>query len=466
MKNLRTLGIAAPQLQFENVPLVSDINLYEFDMIVYQPWGVFSGKETTSYAKAAPIRNKLTEITEWVKRGNTIIVVLSRVPAAKYNEHDRVSGSLGYVNLLTAPLFDGAKFTPIAGSRIENAGSQSAAVFFDPIRDQLKYAYIISHAAMRPLLRVSGAATNSEAQIVAGWIPQGAGRVVLVPPIDADPSSASQGNYINSLPTLLNCLESQRHDLPSWIDRWRSAEAWANLNKIGNARTQIEKIENEIAHHQSLLSQERWLYDLFAETGELFASAVKAAFVELGFIAVDGPHPRADILVRLDDKIGVIEAKGLEGSAKETNLRQAERWIAEVNHTLAASPEERRRDADLRRYGELLETLNIPLDVPFNGVTKGIMVIGTFRKTPLDERIEASFPDQLLRPLNRSFVCALTGLQLFTMVMASRRDPTLRIQFAQSVLSANGVYVQDNATLQWTNHLTEKGDDDPETVNL
>jgi hypothetical protein len=129
--------------------------------------------------------------------------------------------------------------------------------------------------------------------------------------------------------------------------------------------------------------------------------------------------------------------------------------VAEVNHTLAASSEERTRDADLRRYAEQLETLGIQLDGAAEIATKGFMIIGTFRKTPLDSRKEHSFPDQLLRPLNRSSICALTDLQLFCMVLDARRNQGLKEKFANTLFSTNGVYSEHNDQSCWRDHLTD-----------
>jgi hypothetical protein len=455
MDNLRTLGIAAPDLKFENVTLVSDINLREFDIIVFQPCSVFMGKDDVLDRTVAIVERKLIQLADWVKLGNTIIVVLSRVPSVSYRLNNSGRNPLKYLDLLAGPLFAQSLFVVVSGSRIEYAGGPGAKDFFENLNGTLKYEYVIRHPTIEPLLRVSGANTNADAQVVSGYFGLGKGRVVLVPPIDADPSSSAQGDYLNSLPGLLSCLESQAQDLPDWIDRWQTASERAKRAEIQSGRLQIERLHADITKHEFEIAKDRWLFNLFAETGDIFADAVKKAFLELGFDVIEGPHPRADLLIRLDTQVGVIEAKGLEGSAKETNLKQAERWGAEVNHTRVASSDERKRDADLRRYAERLQALKVPLDIESESDTKGIMVIGTFRKTPLDKRTEPDFPDQLLRPLRRSSICALTGLQLFSMVMAARRDVSLKQRFAASILSANGPYSFDAEQIAWTEYLND-----------
>jgi hypothetical protein len=95
--------------------------------------------------------------------------------------------------------------------------------------------------------------------------------------------------------------------------------------------------------------------------GDSFKIAVAAALSELGLRVVDGPHPRADLLVSDGTRLGAVEAKGLEGSARENNLRQAERWTAEVRSAVSSTPERRAADPDLPRYAEQIEKLGIPV---------------------------------------------------------------------------------------------------------
>lgn len=141
--------------------------------------------------------------------------------------------------------------------------------------------------------------------------------------------------------------------------------------------------------------------------------------------------------------------KGLEGSAKEANLRQAEKWVAEVNHALADPTSS---DPDLYRYTQLLTELGIVLDEQKTIDTKGIMVIGTFRKTPLDERTQPDYPDQLLRPLSRSNICAITGLQLFAIIMETRLHPEKKKSIANEIFQTSGIFPNN---LAWDTYITK-----------
>jgi hypothetical protein len=93
-----------------------------------------------------------------------------------------------------------------------------------------------------------------------------------------------------------------------------------------------------------------------------------------------GPRGRADLITYDGKRVGAIEAKGLEGGAKEANLRQTERWVADVRSALVATEDQKKADIDLAHYAERLVELDAPVGSEETTVEcKGIMLIGTFR---------------------------------------------------------------------------------------
>jgi hypothetical protein len=172
----------------------------------------------------------------------------------------------------------------------------------------------------------------------------------------------------------------------------------------------------------------------------------------LGLQVVDGPHPRAD-LIAFDASYGLmaIEAKGLDGCAREQNLRQADRWVADIKAACLAAPEDLEMYVDLKRYAEQLTELGVALPTPDNVRVKGAMVIGTFRKLPLDKRVEPDFPDAVTRAVNRSGVCGLTGLQLMCAVLKCRQEPAAKSAIIEQLFSTNGHLLQEYS---WSDFLS------------
>jgi hypothetical protein len=164
----------------------------------------------------------------------------------------------------------------------------------------------------------------------------------------------------------------------------------------------------------------------------------------------DGPHPRADLLASNGVRAAAIEAKGLDGNAREANFRQVERWKAEVNSAQTLPEDERASDPDLRRYAEKLGFLGEFSDEPGN--CKGLMVIGTFRNTLLDKRNLPDFPDNVARLLAQAGVCGLSGLQLCGLVLMARQDPTIKEKIVDTMYSTSGVL---KMALNWREFLKE-----------
>jgi hypothetical protein len=169
---------------------------------------------------------------------------------------------------------------------------------------------------------------------------------------------------------------------------------------------------------------------------------------ELNLTVVEGPHPRADLLATNGVRFAAIEAKGLEGPTKEKDVRQVVQWMAEVDRALA--PDDEQMDADLCRYVELLATLKLETQKDGSDC-KGLLIIGTYRKLPLAERVEESFPEPVTRVLARSDVCALTGLQLLGLVLEGRRDPSLKPMIIKELFETRGVLKR---ALNWNEFLT------------
>jgi hypothetical protein len=225
--------------------------------------------------------------------------------------------------------------------------------------------------------------------------------------------------------------------LPDWASGYRIADEAAAQGNIADLTAQISKLESAVQGEEERLSEAARLKVLFAGSGDEFVAAVSDALSELGLRVIDGPHPRADLMA-FDDARGIlaVEAKGLDGCAREANLRQTERWAADVKSARAASAEGPVQDVDLQGYADQLTALGVPTELEIE--VRGLMVIGTFRKTPLDKRIEPDFPDAMMRTLSRSSVCALTGLQLLGMILQVREDPSMKQKLVEQIFTTNG----------------------------
>jgi hypothetical protein len=434
--------------------LMSTENLSEFSTIIWFPetlaLELLKGSAAMSFDTMERALFRLIEIEQWLREGHSLIVSVPQFETIPVQSESAQAAP--QVDLTTLDIFGGIAFSSASGGRVALCGPAEAMALLQPFVGKVRYRSILESKDLRPLMRVHRA-RNGQAQIVAGFRKVGAGTLVLVPPIAADDVS-EQERFLKALAALPLQLRFVPAVLPEWVKNfWTEDEATAR-SAISSAQESISALEAEIACQQEVIAEASSLKQLIAGTGDPFKDAVAAGLKELGLEVVDGPHPRADLLAFDGSALIVVEAKGLDGPIRENNLRQIERWTAEARATLSATPEERAADPDLIRYAEQIEKIGAPLAQQPPLHCKGVMIIGTYRNTPLDERKGADFPDAMARKIAMAHVCALTGLDLFVLLMLARANPALKGDTVQRLLETNG---RLNVTSDWQAHLRKMG---------
>jgi hypothetical protein len=116
-----------------------------------------------------------------------------------------------------------------------------------------------------------------------------------------------------------------------------------------------------------------------------------------------------------------------------------------VNLALAVGSEGRKGNPDLIQYAEKLTELGLDVSAPIPDMEcHGLMIIGTFRKMPLDTRPSDSFPSPVARLIARSNAYALTGLDLYCLLQETRAMPNLKQEITNKLMTAVGVVVQQD----------------------
>jgi hypothetical protein len=265
-------------------------------------------------------------------------------------------------------------------------------------------------------------------------------------------------NPIKALPELPTRRSSSRSPLPDWVSNFQTNDEIATLRKLTKLKSEMGDLKQRIELQQQALLYLEELKQLVAGSGDDFRDAVAAALTALGLKVVDGPHPRADLLATNGKRLFAIETEGLDGCARESNVTQASRWAADVDSTLWLAADE--RESDLLGYAEQIAKLNIEIQDDPDQYCKGIAVIGTFRKIPLDQRTEQDFPEPVMRMLNRSKVCAMTGLELFSVCVRSRGHAELRSAFQEALFTTDGVFEMSNGWLSFLTSASAQGTPD------
>lgn len=119
--------------------------------------------------------------------------------------------------------------------------------------------------------------------------------------------------------------------------------------------------------------------------------------------------------------------------------------MAEIDNIMSLPPDEQSKDQ--KNYAKIITSLGASVT---EVDCKGILIVGTFRRTPLDDRTEPDLPDPVAKRLGTRDVCILTGSQLLGLVLAGREDPTLRNTFVQQLMNTRG---RLQSAIDWTKFL-------------
>jgi hypothetical protein len=331
------------------------------------------------------------------------------------------------------------------GTRLEIANGRAASALVAPFLKGMSYRAVLTGGNLVPLVYAHRAKAGEKA-VVGGYVEVGRGHVYFIPSC----SSNERDEFYRALAGLAECGDRTVEDLPPWTSSFRTENEAATLARIESLNTQRQQIDALIAEEGAGLDEEGRLKHLLSGTGRGFLLAAMAALSELGLRVVEGPNSRADLIASGEGRYIAIEAKGIDGAARERQYRQVERWMAELNLALHVEPTEAEEDIEIKQYAECVAAVRLP---EYDGSdAKGLLVIGTFRKTALSERCERDFPDTVERLLSRTDTCGMTGVQLFGLVMAIRKDPALRPSILKEIITTRGLLARAN---DWTTFLTK-----------
>jgi hypothetical protein len=297
----------------------------------------------------------------------------------------------------------------------------------------MSYRVVLDGPSLNPLLTVrTTQKTTGRPDVVAGFVRVGDGLIIYVP--DAQGPGQPYWRALEALPTKLRDVSKSR--IPAWTDGFRTKWEADAFDAVGTRKAEVALLTKQIEGFEAQIDSERSLKRLFVGSGTEFEQAVADALRELGLQVVNGPHPRADLLCTNGRRVAAVEAKGVDGGAKEEYVRQVMMWMPEVD--AARFLKSSGTDPQLDGYVQRLEKLDLSA-IDEGTDCKGILVLGTFRQLPLDQRPQPDFSDNPVAVMVRQDICALTGLQLFGLVMEVREDPTRKETIASALFETRGV---------------------------
>lgn len=429
---------------FENVTYLGDESLHEFHAVVFFASGVANEFRRLGVEPGYTIYNNTIEqiasrvefaqrrFLQWLSEGHVLVVVLD---ASLLFPYLTTSEARDGFDLLGPDIETSENLEPYKGQRVRACGG-----LLKEWEENIHYKFRILDADATPLLEVATA--KSQDQHLVGAVRRiGNGHVVLTPPPLFAPGEESRVadyyTYLSSVPAL---LKRASDDLPNWVNEYCTEDESRVHETIDELDAKIAELNYNIEQCREQLAEFRRAKRLFADYDNGFREAVAEALAVLGFNVVEGPEHHADLVAYDGDVLIAIEVKGLEASAKPNDVSQATRWKADVACALDMDDDDLKADAVMAQYREILGNLGIDT-TGLNELPdcKSMIVIGTFRKTPLSDRIpKHDFPDQVVRVCKRTNTCALTGLELFGLAAQVKLQPDQRASMRKALSACSG----------------------------
>ncbi|WP_020574192.1 hypothetical protein [Actinopolymorpha alba] len=388
----------------------SSRSVFDFDVVIWDPEASFHDYRlgATSYQGLqclsdnesvrfkSDIARRREEFIEFLHSGKALIVI-ARPPLECYVATGEVThsgtGRSHQTNRLVSR-WDLLKAVPTPaetvyrgahGDRIEVLGDGALPALLRKYGEYLTYDAVLTNSPGTVIARVASAANRV---VAFQQVTKGGGLFTLIPvphfprsehdedeePLDDDYSpfedvvaSAFQEELLEAVSRTTGVRDDER---PAWADSYTTRPQREARERVvqqqqvlAAARADLSRAEAEVvaldAHDQ-----------LYLGTGRALELEVKEVLELLGGEVTDPEPGRDDWRVTFPEGEAVVEVKGVTKSAAEKHAAQLEKWVASA----------------------------ITEDKP---APKGILVVNTWRATPLSDRTGEDFPAQMI-PYSKS----------------------------------------------------------------
>lgn len=415
----------------------SDTSCYDYDVVIWDPgqslWHYTSGSESYmglnclsdyySVQITADIARRRKEFLELINSGR-MLVVIARPPQKFYYATGEKSHSGTGRNRSTtrhvaaADMWEAlpAEIAPIAasGKNIQLVGEGGLQALLRKHATYMRYTAVLEKAPGSTIAKIA----NTERIVGTTLNSKNGGALVIMPSVafpehdeddEADDTVPEGFTFQTDLLAWASERIGSKEALPEWASKYLVANESATKAGILTQEKAIAKAKKKLETSQDELRQIEEKKQLFTGTGRQLELEVRKVLELLGG-NVEEPEPgRDDWIVKFPEGVAVVEVKGVTKSAAEKHAAQLEKWVANYLEAEGVLP-------------------------------KGILVVNTWRQKALDERTEASFPEQMLAYSKARNHCLITGLQFLGIREAIEKDPSQKQKLRKQLLEEAGIF--------------------------
>lgn len=402
--NVLTIGQRTFVPEWSEVEFVDPMSTHDFDVVLWGPNNITRGLSSPGMptdmrrVEEAVIRRS-EEFKVFLERGGIMIVFVEA--ERLFDRHQDHFSSQGKIGGWNAYPFNPPQIVASGGRTITLRGNDGVSSFMRAEADRMRYSATIS-ADEDEGVTVIATAGRTDRAVAAEIRYPGGGRLILLPDMersftitDGDPMERMLDNPATVdldesalfYKKLINSFSAPSAEpAPEWADNAFSSRERSLVATLREKKEELTQLGREIDKTLEAKDQLDSEKILLHGTGSELEDAVASALELFGATRLETEGNRADLRLSYDDKVVVVEVKGVGKSASETNAVQLEKWVSEE-----------------AMFGTPYESI------------KALLVVNAFRGRRPEERARA-FPDQMLGYSTPRRHALVTSAQLFVMV--------------------------------------------------
>lgn len=391
----------------------SDLFLSYYDEFTLEQYGYPILDISVSRKLHRDIERRKKEMLALLEKGRTIFIIAPKPDICLVSS----SNQEGFNEVSIADTLPiGVNFEHTEGSNLEFKGDEPFKSFFETNKNHMKYYASIHLPEGKPFLYIK----DSDA-VVGTYTNFLNGKLVFIP--DYIDSYVAEDEFIKSI---LQLNEDFKKDLeieklPEWSQNYILPNELEEIVRLFDIQQQIESLMSRSDKQKELIKTIETYKVLFTGTGKPLEQIVGKVLVELGFEVTEGLPGRDDLILRYNDKVAVVEVKGVGKSAAEKHAAQLEKWVSGYIEKFGVNP-------------------------------KGMLIVNSFCNLPLHERVEDTFPNQMLSYSERRDHALISTLQLLGAYLDVKKNPDIKEKIIEDLFSTNGKYESYTNWLEFIDH--------------
>lgn len=431
---IAAIGSFQDRDNIENIKFGDDVSFLDYDMIVldltyvlndyqavdsniktHQGYKLLNDDDSEKITQ--DINRRKYEISEMLKLGRPIILFTPKDIKCYIQKLNKITHEKYHLVSLLSTLPIEVSVVNSYGNNISFIGDEIFSSYWSINKKHLCYDAYFNEPMGKSIFVIKG--TD---KVIGSWTVIENGLFLILPAYyDENSDRDSEREFFESLINITNELKRQLGDytLPEWSGKYllpfedKKRRELKELEKKKEALERKNKETNEV--YLELIKNKI----LFTGTGKVLEKKVEQIFSDIGFEVIEPLPNRDDLILKYKDKIAVVEIKGVTKSAAEKHATQLEKWIS--------------------NYFE--ENSTMP---------KGILVVNSYKDIPLKDRIEDTFPVQMLDYSNRRGHCLITGVQLLGLYLKFFENKDNKDDLINSLFDTIGLY---EGFKDWSNYI-------------